>query len=60
MTCEICGLVHRVPERGCAEQDSQNAGWSKAMKYAFEILLDSAKLTLHDRLILHALGVAWV
>ncbi len=60
MKCEVCGLVHRVPERSCADQVSQNLTWSKVVRYAFEVVLDSAKLTLHDRLILHALGVAWV
>ena len=59
MKCEICGSVHRVPDRDCSHQDSQNLGWSKIVRYAFEVVLDSAKLTLHDRLILHALGVAW-
>ena len=31
-----------------------------AVAYAYEILLDARKLTLGDRLILHALGVVWV
>jgi hypothetical protein len=60
MKCEICGLIHRVSDRSCPHQESQNVGWSKAVRYAFEAVLDSAKLTLHDQLILHALGVAWV
>jgi hypothetical protein len=33
---------------------------SQAVSYAYDILLDAAKLTPGDRLILHALGVAWV
>lgn len=59
MKCELCGLVHQVPERSCSDQDSQFVGWSKAVRYAFDVVVDSARLTLHDRLILHALGVAW-
>jgi hypothetical protein len=30
------------------------------VRSAWEIVLDPSKLSLHDELILHALGVAWV
>ena len=60
MKCNLCGMVHRLPEQSCADQVSQNLSWSKVVTYAFALVLDSAKLTLHDRLILHALGVAWI
>ncbi len=50
-TCEHCGGVVR------------HQGWcitvNPAVRYAYEVVSDSAKLTLKDQLILHALGVVW-
>lgn len=49
--CEHCGGVVRH-ERWCITVDP-------AVQYAYEVVLDPEKLTLVDRLTLHALGVAW-
>jgi hypothetical protein len=49
--CEHCGGVVRH-ERWCMTVDP-------AVQYAYEIVLDAEKLSLIDRLTLHALGVAW-
>jgi hypothetical protein len=50
--CEHCGGVVRH-ERWCITCDP-------LVQYAYGVVLDAEKLTLRDRLILHALGVAWV
>lgn len=49
--CEHCKGVVRH-ERWCVMVDP-------VVHYPYEVVLDAAKLTLADRLILHALGVAW-
>jgi hypothetical protein len=49
--CEHCGGVVRH-ERWCITRDP-------LVQYAYGVVLDPAKLTLRDRLILHALGVSW-
>ena len=49
--CEHCGGVVRH-ERWCITCDP-------AVQYAYEVVLDPDKMTLIDRLTLHALGVAW-
>lgn len=49
--CEHCGGIVRH-ERWCITRDA-------AVQYAYEIVRDAQKLTLVDRLTLHALGVAW-
>jgi len=49
--CEHCGGMIRH-ERWCITCDPQ-------VQYAYAVVLDPEKLTLTDRLILHALGVAW-
>ncbi|HUI84942.1 MAG TPA: hypothetical protein VL240_12000 [Candidatus Binatia bacterium] len=33
---------------------------NRAVAYAWESVLDAGKLSVEDRLILHALGVAWI
>ena len=49
--CEHCeGIIRHEP--WCLTLN-------KAVSYAYKILLNSESLTLSDRLILHALGVAW-
>jgi len=49
--CEHCdGIVRH--ERWCITCDP-------LVQYAYGIVLDAEKLTLRDRLILHALGVTW-
>jgi hypothetical protein len=51
-SCKHCeGVIRHEP--WCVTE-------SQAVSYAYDILLDAGKLTLEDRLILHALGVAWV
>ncbi|HEV2469311.1 MAG TPA: hypothetical protein VGS78_08955 [Candidatus Sulfotelmatobacter sp.] len=50
-TCEHCGGVVRH-ERWCITRDA-------LVQYAFGVVLDEGKMTLSDRLILHALGVSW-
>jgi len=50
-TCEHCGGVVRH-EKWCMTCDAM-------VRYAYEAVLDPDKLTLRDRLILHALGVSW-
>lgn len=49
--CEHCGGVVRH-EHWCITRDLE-------VQYAYAAVLDHSKLTLRDRLILHALGVAW-
>ena len=49
--CEHCGGIIRH-EPWCVSQNP-------AVAYAFGAALGTAKLTLQDQLILHALGVAW-
>lgn len=49
--CEHCGGVVRH-EKWCITCDPE-------VQYAYEVVLDHEKLTLADRLILHALGVVW-
>jgi len=50
--CEHCaGLVRHEP--WCITRNS-------AVYYAYQAALDPEKLSLADRLILHALGVQWV
>ena len=49
--CEHCGGVIRH-ERWCITCDP-------LVQYAYGVVLDAEKLTLRDRLILHALGVSW-
>jgi hypothetical protein len=49
--CEHCrGIVRH--ESWCITRDP-------IVYYAYEVVLDGNKLTLEDRLILHALGVGW-
>ena len=50
-TCEHCGGVVRH-ERWCITCDP-------IVQYAYGVVLEPEKLTLGDRLILHALGVVW-
>jgi len=49
--CEHCGGVIRH-ERWCITCDVE-------VQYAYMVVLEPEKLTLVDRLTLHALGVAW-
>jgi hypothetical protein len=49
--CEHCGRSFRH-EKWCV---TCNPG----VQYAYRVVTDPGKLTLRDRLILHALGVAW-
>jgi hypothetical protein len=49
--CEHCGGVVRH-ERWCVTVDP-------AVQYAYEVVRDADKLSLIDRLTLHALGVIW-
>jgi hypothetical protein len=50
--CEHCrGIVRH--ERWCITCDA-------LVQYAYGAVVDPEKLTLRDRLILHALGVSWV
>jgi len=49
--CEHCGRILRH-ERWCITRDAM-------VKYAYAVVTDTEKLTLRDRLILHALGVDW-
>jgi hypothetical protein len=50
-SCEHCdGVIRHEP--WCLTVN-------ESVLYAYTILLDPGKLTLEDRLILHALGVAW-
>jgi hypothetical protein len=49
--CEYCeGIIRHEP--WCVEE-------SESVSYAYKILLSPEILTFSDRLILHALGVAW-
>ncbi len=51
LACEHCkGVVRHEP--WCITQNPNVMG-------AWEIVLDPTKITLHDKLILHALGVCW-
>jgi hypothetical protein len=50
-SCDFCGAVIRH-EAWCIARNPQ-------VQNAWEAILDSAKLSLHDHLILHALGVSW-
>jgi len=50
-TCEHCGGVIRH-EKWCITCDA-------FVQYAYTVVLEPDKLTLRDRLILHALGVSW-
>jgi hypothetical protein len=49
--CEHCGAIGRH-EPWCITCDA-------AVQYAYGVVLEPDKLTLIDRLILHALGVVW-
>lgn len=49
--CEHCGGIVRH-EHWCIMVDA-------AVQYAYEAVLDAEKLSLIDRLTLHALGVTW-
>jgi hypothetical protein len=49
--CEHCGRIGRH-ERWCITCDP-------VVQYAYGVVAEPDKLTLTDRLILHALGVAW-
>ena len=49
--CEHCGGVVRH-ETWCITLDAE-------VYYAYQIVLDSTKLTEGDRIILHSLGVSW-
>jgi len=51
-TCEHCGGVVRH-EKWCITCDP-------AVQYAYQVVVDPGKMTAGDRIILHALGVAWV
>ena len=50
-TCEHCGGVVRH-ERWCITCDP-------FVQYAYGVVRDPEKMSLRDRLILHALGVSW-
>ena len=50
--CEHCGGIVRH-EQWCVTR-------SEAVLYAYEAVVDANKLSEGDRLILHALGVAWI
>lgn len=50
--CEHCGGIVRH-EHWCITCDA-------LVQYAYGVVLDPEKLTLRDRLILHALGVSWL
>ena len=50
-TCEHCGGALRH-EKWCMTCDA-------LVRYAYATVQDPDKLTLRDRLILHALGVSW-
>lgn len=50
-TCEHCGGIVRH-ERWCITCDP-------LVQYAYGVVRDPEKLSLRDRLILHALGVSW-
>lgn len=49
--CEHCGRIARH-ERWCITRDP-------IVQYAYAVVSDPEKLSLRDRLILHALGVDW-
>jgi hypothetical protein len=49
--CEHCGRTARH-EKWCVT-------CNPIVQYAYRIVTDPGRLTLRDRLILHALGVAW-
>ena len=49
--CQHCGRIMRH-EKWCITRDP-------LVQYAYAIVSDPEKLTLRDRLILHALGVDW-
>jgi hypothetical protein len=49
--CEHCGRILRH-EKWCVTRDA-------LVRYAYAVVTDAEKLTLRDRLILHALGVDW-
>ncbi|HTS08990.1 MAG TPA: hypothetical protein VMP68_25710 [Candidatus Eisenbacteria bacterium] len=49
--CEHCGRILRH-EKWCITRDA-------GVRYAYAVVTDGEKLTLRDRLILHALGVDW-
>lgn len=49
--CDHCGAVVRH-EKWCITCDP-------LVQYAYGVVMNPEKLTLRDRLILHALGVAW-
>jgi len=51
LSCEHCKGVVRH-ESWCITQNFN-------VMTAWEIVLDPSKITLHDQLILHALGVSW-
>ncbi len=50
-TCDHCGGVVRH-EKWCITRNL-------VMQYAYGVVNEPGRLTLRDRLILHALGVAW-
>jgi len=49
--CKHCGGVVRH-EPWCITRNPR-------VLYSYQVIADPAQLTLHDQLILHALGVAW-
>lgn len=49
--CEHCGRISRH-EKWCVTRDP-------LVEYAYGVVNDPEKLSLRDRLILHALGVCW-
>ncbi len=49
--CEHCGRILRH-EKWCITRDP-------LVQYAYAVVTDPERLTLRDRLILHALGVDW-
>ena len=49
--CEHCaGIIRHEP--WCITRNPR-------VLYSYQVILDPDRLTLHDRLILHALGVTW-
>jgi hypothetical protein len=50
-TCQHCGGIVRH-EKWCITRDA-------LVQYAFAAVSDPTRLSLHDQLVLHALGIAW-
>ena len=51
LVCEHCGRAGR--------HDKWCVTFNPGVQYAYRVVTDPGELTLRDRLILHALGVAW-